>query len=45
MCSVKQGVSRQCAFSDYKHENDEARMKRLIAGMRWQPDYLPLTAM
>lgn len=45
MCAVCEGVSRQCAYADYKHENDDIRMKKLISGMRWKPDYLPLTAM
>jgi malate dehydrogenase (oxaloacetate-decarboxylating) len=45
MCAVREGVSRQCAYADYKHEDDEIRMKKLISGMRWKPDYLPLTAM
>ena len=40
MCAVREGVSRQCIFADYKHENDEIRMKKLIRGMRWEPDYL-----
>jgi malate dehydrogenase (oxaloacetate-decarboxylating) len=45
MCAAREGVSRQCAYADYKHENDDIRMKKLIGGMRWEPDYLPLTAM
>lgn len=45
MCAVREGVGRQCAYADYKHENDDIRMKKLISGMRWEPDYLPLTAM
>ncbi|MEE4167096.1 MAG: oxaloacetate-decarboxylating malate dehydrogenase [Desulfocapsaceae bacterium] len=45
MCAVREGVSRQCAYADYKHEDDEIRMKKLINGMRWKPEYLPLTAM
>ncbi len=45
MCAVREGVSRQSIYADYKHENDEIRMKKLISGMRWEPDYLPLTAM
>ena len=45
MCAVREGVSRQCAYADYKHENDDIRMKKLISGMRWEPDYLPLAAM
>ncbi len=45
MCAVREGVSRQCAYADYKHENDDIRMKKLISGMRWEPEYLPLRAM
>jgi len=45
MCAVREGVSKPCVFSRFKHENDEARMKELIAKMRWEPDYLPLIAM
>jgi malate dehydrogenase (oxaloacetate-decarboxylating) len=45
MCAVREGVSRPCVYSHFKHENDEARMKELIDKMRWQPDYLPLVAM
>ncbi len=45
MCAVKEGVSRPCVFSDFQHEDDEARMKQLINRMRWKPEYLPLVAM
>jgi malate dehydrogenase (oxaloacetate-decarboxylating) len=45
MCAVAEGVSRPCVFSDYQHQNDEARMRQLISKMRWQPEYLPLVAM
>jgi malate dehydrogenase (oxaloacetate-decarboxylating) len=45
MCAVREGVSRPCVYSRFKHENDEARMKELITKMRWNPDYLPLVAM
>lgn len=45
MSAVRAGVSRPCAFSDYKHENDQVRMRKLIQGIRWEPEYLPLTAM
>jgi len=39
------GVSRNCAFSTFQHQNDPARLKELIHRMRWRPDYLPLVAM
>jgi malate dehydrogenase (oxaloacetate-decarboxylating) len=45
MCAVREGVSRPCVYSRFKHENDEARMKELINKMRWKPNYLPLIAM
>jgi malate dehydrogenase (oxaloacetate-decarboxylating) len=45
MTAVKHGVSRPCVYSDFQHDNDEARMKKLIDRMRWEPEYLPLVAM
>lgn len=45
MCSVKNGVSRPCVYSDFQHDKDEARMKKLIDRIRWKPEYLPLVAM
>lgn len=45
MSSVTAGVSRPCVYSDFQHENDEARMKKLIDRIRWKPEYLPLVAM
>ncbi|MFH0781059.1 MAG: oxaloacetate-decarboxylating malate dehydrogenase [Pseudomonadota bacterium] len=45
MSAVKHGVSRPCVYSDFQHDNDEARMKKLIDRMRWEPEYLPLVAM
>ena len=45
MCAVREGVSRPCVYSHFKHENDEAKMKELITKMCWKPDYLPLVAM
>lgn len=45
MGSVKAGVSRPCVYSDFQHDNDEARMKKLIDRIRWKPEYLPLVAM
>ena len=45
MNAVEKGVSRPCVFSDFQHEKDEQRMKKLIRKMRWEPDYLPLVAM
>ncbi len=43
MCAVESGVSRPCVYSDFAHNNDRARMARLIDRIRWQPEYLPLT--
>ena len=45
MSAVQHGVSRPCVYSDFQHENDEARMKKLIDRIRWKPEYLPLVAM
>ncbi len=42
MCAVESGVSRPCVYSDFSHNNDKARMARLIDRIRWQPEYLPL---
>lgn len=43
--AMKLGVSRDCAFSTFQHQNDPARLGELIRKMRWTPDYLPLVAM
>ena len=45
MTAVKHGVSRPCVYSDFQHDNDEARMTKLIDRIRWKPEYLPLVAM
>lgn len=45
MTAVQHGVSRPCVYSDFQHNNDEARMKKLIDRIRWKPEYLPLVAM
>ncbi|MBU1565376.1 MAG: oxaloacetate-decarboxylating malate dehydrogenase [Proteobacteria bacterium] len=45
MTAVKKGVSRPCVYSDFQHNNEEARMKNLIDRIRWKPEYLPLVAM
>jgi malate dehydrogenase (oxaloacetate-decarboxylating) len=45
MCAVKKGVSRPCIYSDFQHNNDEARMSMLIDRIRWNPQYLPLVSM
>ncbi len=45
MCAVENNASRPCVFSDFQHNGDELRMKKLINRMRWEPDYLPLVAM
>ena len=44
LCAVEQGVSRQCAYADYDHKNEDIRLRNLIKGMRWEPNYLPLIA-
>ncbi len=45
MCAVQKGVSRPCLYSDFQHNNDEARMRTIIDRMRWSPEYLPLVSM
>jgi malate dehydrogenase (oxaloacetate-decarboxylating) len=45
MCAVQHSVSRPCVYSDFQHNNDEARMRRLIDRIRWKPEYLPLVPM
>ena len=45
MCAVEQGVSRPCVYSDFQHNNDEARMRTIIERIRWNPEYLPLVSM
>jgi malate dehydrogenase (oxaloacetate-decarboxylating) len=45
MCAVKRGVSRPCVYSDFQHNNDEARMRKIIDRIRWNPEYLPLVSM
>lgn len=45
MTAVQHGVSRPCVYSDFQHENDETRMKKLIDRIRWKPEYLPLIPM
>lgn len=43
MCAVEKGVSRECVYSDFQHNRDEARMRTMIEKIRWKPEYLPLT--
>lgn len=45
MSCVRAGGSRPCVYSDFQHDNDESRMKKLIDRIRWKPEYLPLVAM
>ena len=45
MCAVQHGVSRPCVYSDFQHNNDEARMRKIIDRIRWNPEYLPLVSM
>lgn len=45
MCAVEKGVSRPCVYSDFQHDNDEARMRTIIDRIRWNPEYLPLVSM
>ena len=45
MSAVASGVSRPCAFSGFQHQAEEARMRKLIEKMRWEPEYLPVVPM
>jgi len=45
MSAVQKDVSRPCVYSDFQHNNDECRMKRLIEKIQWNPEYLPLVPM
>ncbi len=45
ICAVEQGVARECVYSDFQHNGDEARMRVMIENIRWQPQYLPLIPM
>ena len=45
MCAVEKGVSRPCVYSDFQHNDEQARMRTLIERMRWNPEYLPLVSM
>ncbi|MFW2366763.1 MAG: oxaloacetate-decarboxylating malate dehydrogenase [Desulforhopalus sp.] len=45
LSAVDKGVSRPCVYADFQHNNEEARLRKLIDEMRWQPDYLPLVPM
>ncbi len=45
MSAVENNVSRPCVYSDFQHDNNEWRMKKLIDKIRWKPEYLPLVPM
>ncbi|MGW8194041.1 MAG: oxaloacetate-decarboxylating malate dehydrogenase [Desulforhopalus sp.] len=45
VAAVERGVSRPCVYADFQHNNDEARLRKLIESMRWKPEYLPLVPM
>ncbi len=40
--AIRENVGHLCAFSDFQHNNDPERLRELIAGMRWAPEYLPI---
>ncbi|OKY76735.1 MAG: NAD-dependent malic enzyme [Desulfobulbaceae bacterium DB1] len=42
LTAITANVGRLCAFSDFQHDNDPKRLAALIAGMRWDPEYLPI---
>ncbi len=39
------GVSRPCPFSRFQPDNEPDGLRKLVQGMRWQPEYLPLVPM
>ena len=41
MCAVEKGVSRPCVYSDFQHNNDEARMRTIIDGSGGIPNIFP----
>lgn len=45
MTAIKNKISRPCVYSDFQHLDDEVRMKKLLASIQWEPEYLPLVAM
>ncbi|GAB6094194.1 NAD-dependent malic enzyme [Desulfatiferula olefinivorans] len=40
--AIAEGLSRKCAFSEFDHRNDPARLDTAIDNMGWKPEYLPL---
>ena len=41
--AIKGGVAdNDCAFSEFKHNRDEQRLKELVEGMCWSPKYFPV---
>ncbi|ACN14482.1 Mae [Desulforapulum autotrophicum HRM2] len=40
--SIRGGVSSNCAYSRYQHNNDLERLNTLIEKMCWNPEYLPI---
>jgi len=43
--AIAAGVAGPCAFSEFQHRDDPARLAELIDKMRWSPDYLPVVPM
>ena len=42
LAAIREGVSGNCAFSKFQHDNDPERLLTLIEKMRWKSEYLPL---
>jgi len=42
LTAIREGISGPYAFGTFNHNNDEGRMRELIARMGWKPEYLPL---
>ena len=43
--AINEGVGRLCVYSNFQHNNDIGRLRKLITKMRWDPQYLPLIPM
>ena len=42
LAAIGEGISGPCAFSEFKYDNNQERLKVLLENMRWEPQYLPL---
>ena len=40
--AIRENIGRLCAFSNFQHDNNPERLRKLIGRMRWLPVYLPI---